>query len=41
MATKKKYLLIATLIIITAVIIVICVSIFMNGQITEFDGTLV
>ena len=41
MSLKRKYILIMTLIIVTAVVIVICVSIFTQKQATEFDGTLV
>lgn len=41
MPVGRKFLLIAACIIITAIIIVICVECFSNGQPSEFDGTLV
>lgn len=41
MSVKKKVFWIAALIIIAAVIVVFCVSIFTGNQASEFDGTLV
>ncbi len=41
MPVRKKFLLIAACIIITAIIVVIFVECFSNGQPSEFDGTLV
>jgi len=41
MLAKRKYFLIVTLIILAAIILVICVSIFANGPGSEYDGTLV
>jgi hypothetical protein len=38
---KKRLILITALIIIAAVIIVLCVNYFTQGQVNEFDGTLV
>ena len=41
MTVKKKFFWITAFIIISAVIIVLCVSYFTGGQASEFDGTLV
>ncbi|MDD3173306.1 MAG: hypothetical protein PHF63_06550 [Herbinix sp.] len=41
MTVKKKVFWITTLIIITAIVIVLCVGYFIDGQPSEFDGTLV
>lgn len=41
MGIKKKYLLIATLIIICAVVVVIYAGYFTGENATEYDGTLV
>ncbi len=41
MTVRKKFLLIAACIVIMAIIVVIFVECFQNGQPSEFDGTLV
>jgi nitrogen fixation-related uncharacterized protein len=41
MSVRKKFILIAACIIIMAIIVVIFVECFRNGQPSEFDGTLV
>lgn len=41
MMTRKKIVIITTFIIIAAVAIVLCVSLFTGKQPDEFDGTLV
>ena len=41
MTVKKKFFWIAAFIVISAVIIVLCVSYFTGGQASVFDGTLV
>lgn len=41
MSVKKKFLCIAAIIIISAIIIVLCVGFFTGGEPSEFDGTLV
>ena len=41
MTVKKKVFWIATLIVLAAIVIVLCVSYFSEGQVSEFEGTLV
>lgn len=41
MSTKKKIVWVSAVIIIAAIAIVICVSLFTKGEASEFDGTLV
>ncbi len=41
MSAKRKIVIIAACLIISAIIIVVCVECFGNGQPSKFDGTLV
>lgn len=41
MTGKKKLFWIVTLIVLTAIIVVICVSLFTGEHVSDFDGTLV
>ncbi len=41
MSTKKRIFVIATCIIVVAVIIVVCVRLFTGDKSEDFDGTLV
>jgi hypothetical protein len=41
MSVKKKFFWISAIVLIAAIVIVICISLLTNGQVSEFDGTLV